>query len=97
MNTAFTLSMDSTCSIEEVAEGSPHGVRFIQMYVFPDRDLTVQLIQRAEQNGYKGILLTVDAPCYGKRLADHYNSFSLPPHFKYVILRTFSYNPTRKP
>ena len=82
MDTVFTLSTIATSSIEEVAEGSPHSLRFFQVYIYRERDITVQLIRRAEKCGYKALILTVDTPFFGKRLADNRNKFKLPPHLK---------------
>ena len=82
MDTAFTLSTMATSSIEDVAEGSPHSLRFFQVYISRERDVTVQLIRRAEKCDYKALILAVDAPFIGKRLADNCNKFKLPPHLK---------------
>jgi len=61
-NTIFTLSSYASCTIEEVAEGSPDGLKFFQMYIFNKRDLVVELVQRAERAGYKALVITVDSP-----------------------------------
>ena len=78
----FTLSTIATTSIGEVAEHVPNGLRFFQLYIYKERDVTLQLLRRAEKNGFKAILLTVDTPFFGKRLADNRNKFTLPPHLK---------------
>ncbi len=44
--------------------------------------MTANLVKRAEKAGFKAIVLTVDAPLFGKRLADVRNKFKLPPHLK---------------
>lgn len=76
------LSSWSTSSIEEVAEASPEALRWLQLYIYKDRDLTKQLVQRAERKGYKAIFLTVDTPYLGNRFDDVRNSFKLPPHLR---------------
>ncbi|XP_043693785.1 peroxisomal (S)-2-hydroxy-acid oxidase GLO4-like isoform X1 [Telopea speciosissima] len=68
-NTIMVLSFMSTCSMEEVA-ASCSAIRFFQLYVTKRRDITVQLLQRAERNGYKAIVLTADTPKIGRREAD---------------------------
>ncbi len=80
----FTLSTIATSSIEEVAEGAADGLRFFQLYIYKQRTLTKQLIDRAERCGYKALMLTVDTPFFGKRLADNRNKFKLPAHLKLV-------------
>ena len=73
------LSSWSTTSIEDVAKASgPGGLRWFQLYVYNDKDVTRRLIQRAERAGYKALVVTVDTPVLGKRFADARNCFSLP-------------------
>ncbi|XP_059665540.1 peroxisomal (S)-2-hydroxyacid oxidase GLO4-like isoform X3 [Cornus florida] len=68
-NTIMALSFSSTCTVEEVA-ASCNAVRFFQLYVYKRRDVPAVLVQRAEQNGSKAIILTVDTPGLGRREAD---------------------------
>jgi (S)-2-hydroxy-acid oxidase len=46
------------------------------------RSLTIDLVKRAEKNGFKALVLTVDASVFGKRYADVKNNFQLPPHLR---------------
>jgi 4-hydroxymandelate oxidase len=73
----FILSSLSTTAMEIVfAEaGSP---RWFQLYVYKDREITRELVQRAEAAGAEAIVLTVDAPGLGTRERDARNSFRLP-------------------
>jgi (S)-2-hydroxy-acid oxidase len=68
-NTIMALSFSSTCTVEEVAS-SCNAVRFFQIYVYKRRDVTSMLVQRAERNGFKAMILTVDTPRIGRREAD---------------------------
>ncbi|XP_023916306.1 peroxisomal (S)-2-hydroxyacid oxidase GLO4 isoform X3 [Quercus suber] len=77
-NTIMVLSSMSSCTIEEVAS-SCNAIRFFQLYVYKNRDVAAQLVQRAERNGYKAIVLTVDAPMLGRREADIKNKMIVPP------------------
>ena len=61
------LSSWSTTSLEDVAVANGNGVRWFQLYVYKDREIVKQLVQRAEKAGYTAIALTVDAPFLGKR------------------------------
>lgn len=72
------LSTASTTTIEEVAAAAPHGVRWFQLYVYKDRDVTRMLISRAEAAGYTALVLTVDTPIAGRRERDVRNGFGLP-------------------
>nr|XP_023025404.1 hydroxyacid oxidase 1 [Leptinotarsa decemlineata] len=80
LGTIFTLSTLSNSSIEEVAQAAPHAIKWYQLYIYKDREVTKQLVERAERAGFKALVLTVDAPLFGIRLADVKNKFSLPPH-----------------
>jgi len=82
METCFTLSTIATSSIEEIASACPTSLRFFQLYIYRDRDVTRQLIARAERAGFAALVLTVDTPFFGKRRDDNRNKFKLPPHLK---------------
>ncbi|OMO66085.1 FMN-dependent dehydrogenase [Corchorus olitorius] len=76
-NTIMVLSYMSTCTIEEVAS-SCNAVQFFQIYMYKRRDITANLVQRAERCGYKAIVLTVDTPRLGRREADIKNKMIAP-------------------
>ncbi|XP_048130527.1 peroxisomal (S)-2-hydroxyacid oxidase GLO4-like isoform X2 [Rhodamnia argentea] len=71
------LSYVSMCTVEEVAS-SCNAIRFFQIYVYKRRDVTAQLVQRAERSGYKAIVLTVDVPRLGRREPDIKNKMIAP-------------------
>ena len=75
--TLFILSSLSNTAMEAVfAEaGSP---RWFQLYIYKDREITRELVQRAEAAGAEAIVLTVDAPGLGTRERDARNNFRLP-------------------
>ncbi|KDO36497.1 hypothetical protein CISIN_1g024846mg [Citrus sinensis] len=77
-NTIMVLSFTSSSSIEEVA-ASCNAVRFYQLYVFKKRDIAATLVQRAERNGFKALVLTADTPRLGRREADIKNKMITPP------------------
>jgi len=82
VGSCFTLSTIATSSIEEIATACPSSLRFFQLYIYRDRDVTWQLIARAEQAGFAAVMLTVDTPFLGRRRADNRNKFKMPPHLK---------------
>ncbi|KAG2728591.1 hypothetical protein I3760_01G212600 [Carya illinoinensis] len=75
--TIMILSTGSSCTMEEVAS-SCNAVRFFQLYVYKRRDIAAALVHRAEKNGYKALVLTVDAPRLGRREADIKNKMMVP-------------------
>jgi 4-hydroxymandelate oxidase len=78
----YCLSTLSSVSIEDVAAVST-GPRWFQLYVYEDRGLTGELIDRAGASGYSAVLMTVDTPVLGRRERDLRNGFSLPPGVGY--------------
>ncbi|EEF33203.1 (S)-2-hydroxy-acid oxidase, putative [Ricinus communis] len=48
------------------------------VFVYKRRDIAATLVQRAEKNGYKAIVLTVDTPRYGRGEADIKNKLIVP-------------------
>ncbi len=74
----YALSTLSTRSIEEVADVSP-GDKWFQVYVWRDRGLVAEMLERARAAGYSTILITVDTAVLGRRERDVRRGFSLPP------------------
>ena len=74
----YTLSTLSTRSIEEVAAVSS-GPKWFQVYVWRDRGLVKDMIDRAAAAGYQAIMLTVDTAVLGRRERDVRRGFTLPP------------------
>ena len=85
VNLPYTLSTLGTRSIEEVARVAT-GPLWYQLYVWKDRGLSRELVERARDNGYKAIMLTVDTPVFGRRERDVRRGFTLPPK---IGLETF--------
>lgn len=77
MGSGMILSSYSTKSIEDVAASSPDCLCWFQLYIFKDKELTERLVRRAERAGYKALVLTVDTPIVGIRLADLRNGFKV--------------------
>jgi isopentenyl diphosphate isomerase/L-lactate dehydrogenase-like FMN-dependent dehydrogenase len=61
-DTIFTLSTWSNRTLEDVAQGAPNGLKFFNVYIFANKDLTRELVRRAETNGYKALMVTIDSP-----------------------------------
>ena len=71
------LSSLSNTDVEEVVEAARCPV-FFQLYIYKDRQVTEALVHRVEKAGCKAIVVTVDAPFFGKREKDVRNRFALP-------------------
>jgi L-lactate dehydrogenase (cytochrome) len=66
----YALSTMGTTSIEALAEAGPKTDLWFQLYVWRDRERSRDLIARAREAGYTGLMLTVDVPVNGARLRD---------------------------
>jgi 4-hydroxymandelate oxidase len=73
----MVASTIATCSLEEIASCGPEP-RWFQVYVYRDRAVSAELVARAEAAGYRALVLTVDAPRFGRRYADMRQCFTLP-------------------
>ena len=74
----YALSTLSTRSIEEVAAAGGDRLWF-QLYVWRDRGLVKEMIDRAAASGYEALCLTVDTAVLGRRERDVRRGFTLPP------------------
>ncbi len=75
----FSLSTMGTTSIEGVRDAAPDGRNWFQLYMWKDRERSMQLVERAAAAGFDTLLVTVDVPVAGARLRDKRNGFSIPP------------------
>lgn len=74
----YALSTLGTRSIEEVAAVGSDRLWF-QVYVWKDRGLMVDLVDRAAASGYEALCITVDTAVLGRRERDVRRGFTLPP------------------
>jgi len=74
-----TLSSSSTWSLEDVAEATPDDARWFQLYIWRDREVTREVVERARAAGYRALVVTVDVPVAARRERDLRNGFEIPP------------------
>jgi isopentenyl diphosphate isomerase/L-lactate dehydrogenase-like FMN-dependent dehydrogenase len=75
----YTLSTMGTTSIEDVRAANPTGRNWFQLYMWKDRDKSMELVARAAAAGFEALVVTVDVPVAGARLRDARNGFTIPP------------------
>lgn len=75
----FSLSTVGTATPEDVIAANPHGRNFFQLYMWKDRDRSMDVLDRAAAAGFDVLLVTVDVPIGGARLRDRYNGLTIPP------------------
>lgn len=73
----YAVSTLATQSLEAIAEAHP-GPKIFQVYVWKDRQLVADILDRVRASGYGALALTVDAPVAGNRERDRRNGFTIP-------------------
>lgn len=81
LGTGQVLSTLSSVPLEAVAAAAP-APRWFQLYIYRDREVTRELVRRAEAAGYTAICVTVDVPRPGNRERDLRNGFTVPPEVR---------------
>lgn len=76
----FTLATGSITAMERVADEAG-GDLWFQLYLWPDRSMSHELVNRAKAAGYKTLIVTVDGVSSGNREYNMRNGFTLPFSF----------------
>lgn len=84
----MVLSCNSTIEIEKVSAVG-ECCNWFQLYMQPNKNDTLSLIKRAEDNGFKVLIITCDASVSGIRNQEQRMSFQLPPEIRAVNLDGF--------
>ena len=78
--TLYSLSTVATTRLEDVAALTT-GPKMFQLYIFKDRGLTSEFVQRCKAAGYAALCLTVDTAMAGNRERDKRSGMILPPQW----------------
>ncbi|CAO3436374.1 alpha-hydroxy acid oxidase [Azospirillum doebereinerae] len=73
----YTLSTGSIVPMERLKEEAG-GRLWLQLYVWPQRQMTRELMTRAQKAGYEALVITVDTPVAPFRPYNLRNGFSIP-------------------
>lgn len=90
---AYALSTLGTTSVDRLRAEAPDTELWFQLYLSRDHGRSRELLDRAAENRYTTLVVTVDVPVAGARLRDTYNGLTLPPT---LTLRTL-FAMARKP
>lgn len=71
----YCITQQATTKLETICNDAP-GPKIFQMYMFKDRELSENLIRRAESSGIKALVITIDSPVLGRRERDLRNRFT---------------------
>ena len=75
--TLMCASTIASTTLEDIAAAAT-GPLWFQLYVYRDREITRDLVQRAESAGYRALAVTADTPRLGRRERDLRNEFAMP-------------------
>ncbi len=90
----YALSTMGTTSLEALAGAAPETRRWFQLYLWRDRDASLDFVARARTSGYEALVLTVDTPVAGVRLRDVRNGLTVPPALTLRTLADMSLHPS---
>jgi isopentenyl diphosphate isomerase/L-lactate dehydrogenase-like FMN-dependent dehydrogenase len=76
--TLMCLSTVATSTPADVAAAVPGAPRWLQIYVFRDREVSDGVIEQALENGFSALVLTADLPVYGIRHREARLGFAAP-------------------
>lgn len=91
--TFYSLSTMATTRLEDVASAA-NGPKVFQVYLFKDKGLTEELVQRCALSGYDALCLTIDTPLAGNRERDRVTGMEMPPRFTLNSLLSFATHPS---
>jgi len=92
----MVMSSYATEAVESVTAVAKHPIWF-QLYTQTDKELTREMIERAQAAGCKALCVTVDTPVLGARHRESRSHFHLPADFKLpnLNLGAISHRPVR--
>jgi L-lactate dehydrogenase (cytochrome) len=90
--TLYSLATMSSHSIEAIGQATP-GPKMFQLFIFRDRGITRELIQRCKRAGFKALCLTVDVTVRGKRERELRSGMGVPMKFTAASVASFALRP----
>jgi len=77
----MALSQLTTSTFEDVREAHPEGAKALQLYVWRDRVLLKEVLDRAKEVGFTSLALTADFSWVGNRERETKTGFTVPPSY----------------
>ena len=82
-NIPMTLSQLTTTDFKEVRNEAPEQCKALQLYVWKDKDLLMEILTRARSCGFESLVLTADFSWVGNREKEKRSGFTLPPDYSF--------------
>jgi 4-hydroxymandelate oxidase len=76
--TIMCLSTLAAATPEQVAEAAPGSPKWLQIYVFKEREVSDEIVARALDVGFSALVLTADLPVVGIRDREHRTGWTTP-------------------
>ena len=76
--TLMCVSTVATATPADIAAAAPGAPRWLQIYVFRDREVSDNVIEQALESGFTALVLTADLPVYGIRHREARLGFAAP-------------------
>lgn len=89
MNSCMCVSSFSSCTLEDISSYTNSPLWF-QLYIQPDMNINLKLIKKAENLGFKALVITIDAPISGIRNIEQRAGFSLPNGIRAVNIENIN-------
>ena len=77
----MALSQLTTSTFEDVRAAHPDGAKALQLYVWRDRVLLKEVLDRAKELGFTSLALTADFSWVGNRERETKTGFTVPPSY----------------
>jgi len=78
---AMALSQLTTSTFEDVRAAHPEGAKTLQLYVWRDKVLLKEVLDRAKACGFTSLALTADFSWVGNRERETRTGFTVPPSY----------------
>ena len=88
----FTLATSSTTSIDDIGRTATAGF-WLQMYMWENREMSLQVADRAAAAGAEALILTVDTPILPNREFNQQNGMSNPIRPSLTLAKDFALHP----
>jgi len=77
----MALSQLTTSTFEDVRAAAPNSAKCLQLYVWRDRALLKEVLDRAKEVGFTSLALTADFSWVGNRERETKTGFTVPPSY----------------
>lgn len=88
----YALSTVASTSLEDIAATNYSNLWF-QLYIWRDRGMTLDLVDRAWAAGYRVLEVSIDVPVSGYRIRDVRNGLTIPPRLTMSSLLSIALKP----